>query len=329
MSGGMVALIMSVFSYMSKITDVESRSFRVAMLEGSWFLGGPIGLVLGGEIYKYGDFSSVFITSAILFAVAFIYGSIVIKEERPHRAEEELRHCCKDMFNVAAVKDIFSTIIVERPGKRRRWMHIMLITICLRIFIMMGYLNTMYLYTRGKFGWDLTRYTKYSVADSFITISGSYVLIFTSMKIFKLNDAIIGVLGSVGSVVGALIFAFASDSWMIYLGAVVSMFSGLITIVIRAMLSKIVAKDEIAKVYTFLACGEASMPLVAVPLYSLVFRNTQYTFPGAIFLITSGTYFVILVAFIYLYFSMRGFVPHDEMGEGLIVTADRDDHHES
>lgn len=41
-----------------------------------------------------------------------------------------------------------------------------------------------------------------------------------------------------------------------FTGAVMSMFAGLISIVIRAMLSKIVAKEEIAKVFTFLACGE-------------------------------------------------------------------------
>jgi len=40
LSGGVVALIMSIFSFMSKITTIENRSFRVAMLEGSWFLGG-------------------------------------------------------------------------------------------------------------------------------------------------------------------------------------------------------------------------------------------------------------------------------------------------
>jgi len=40
LTGGMVALIMSVFSFISKITSEEDRSFRVAMLEAAWFLGG-------------------------------------------------------------------------------------------------------------------------------------------------------------------------------------------------------------------------------------------------------------------------------------------------
>lgn len=76
-----------------------------------------------------------------------------------------------------------------------------------------------------------------------------------------------------------------------------SMFAGLISIVIRSMLSKIVSKEEIAKVFTFLACGEASMPLIAVPLYNLVFANTNKTFPGCIFLISTGAYVLILTAF--------------------------------
>lgn len=57
----------------------------------------------------------------MLFALAFIYGVFAIKEQVPNRPEEEIRHCCADMLNVAAVKDIFATVLVERPGKCRRY----------------------------------------------------------------------------------------------------------------------------------------------------------------------------------------------------------------
>lgn len=83
-------------------------------------LSGPIGLISGGYIYKYGDFHSVFITCALLYAIGFVYGVFAIKEDIPNRSEGEIRHCCEDMFNVTAVKEIFATIAVNRPGKCRR-----------------------------------------------------------------------------------------------------------------------------------------------------------------------------------------------------------------
>lgn len=43
-------------------------------------------------------------------------------------------------------------------------------------------------------------------------------MIMITMKIFKLNDALIGILGSVGSVIGSIVFTFSSAGWMVYLG---------------------------------------------------------------------------------------------------------------
>lgn len=75
-----------------------------------------------------------------------MYGVIFIKEEVPIRPEEEIKHCCSDMFNVAAVKNIFETIWIERPGKCRRWMHIMLITSKLIFNIKVEYHYSRYLF---------------------------------------------------------------------------------------------------------------------------------------------------------------------------------------
>jgi len=81
---------------------------------------GPIGLVLGGYIYKYSDFRPVFIFSGCLYLGALIYGILCVKFDKPETPDGEVRNCCADMFNVAAVKDIFATIFQERPGNTRR-----------------------------------------------------------------------------------------------------------------------------------------------------------------------------------------------------------------
>lgn len=43
-------------------------------------------------------------------------------------------------------------------------------------------------------------------------------MIMTCLKIFKLPDAIIGILSTIGIVISQFVFAFAVSGWMIYLG---------------------------------------------------------------------------------------------------------------
>jgi PCFT/HCP family folate transporter-like MFS transporter 1/3 len=75
------------------------------------------------------------------------------------------------------------------------------------------------------------------------------------------------------------------------------MFCGLISIMIRSMISKLVSKDEVGKVFSFVASGEATMPLIAAPLYNLVYSCTVSTYPGTVYVMSSGFNLLILIAF--------------------------------
>ena len=50
LSGGMVAVVLSAFSFISALTTNENRSFRIAILEAFWFLGAPVGLLSGARV---------------------------------------------------------------------------------------------------------------------------------------------------------------------------------------------------------------------------------------------------------------------------------------
>jgi len=60
LSGGLVAMILSIFSFITIKSDESNRSFRIAMLEACWFLGGPIGYLSGAAVLK---------TSTVYFAL--------------------------------------------------------------------------------------------------------------------------------------------------------------------------------------------------------------------------------------------------------------------
>jgi len=50
LTGGLVALLLSAFAYISGRSSVANRSFRIAVLEGCWFLGSPLGFLGGAKV---------------------------------------------------------------------------------------------------------------------------------------------------------------------------------------------------------------------------------------------------------------------------------------
>ena len=74
------------------------------------------------------------------------------------------------------------------------------------------------------------------------------------------------------------------------------MFGGMTTIMARSMFSKIVSNQEVAKIFTFIACIEiAIVPLVGSPAYSTLYRSTQKILPGAFSLVNAGANGIILL----------------------------------
>jgi hypothetical protein len=68
-------------------------------------------------------------------------------------------------------------------------------------------------------------------------------------------------------------------------------------IVPRATLSKFIPTNEQGKVMSFLACLESISPLVAAPLYTMVYTSTFEVMPGAIFLLTAALTLVPILIF--------------------------------
>jgi len=79
-TGTWVVFNMAVYSYMADITAVETRTERMGWMDAVWYLGGPIGTLLGGWIYPTFGYVTVFAVSAVLWIICIIYVILVIKE---------------------------------------------------------------------------------------------------------------------------------------------------------------------------------------------------------------------------------------------------------
>jgi len=63
------------------------------------------------------------------------------------------------------------------------------------------------------------------------------------------------------------------------------------------MISKLVHKDEVGKIYSFVASGEAAIPLFAAPFYNTIYAATETSAPGAGYMVTTFLNGFIVISF--------------------------------
>ncbi len=79
-----------------------------------------------------------------------------------------------------------------------------------------GSLN--YLYTRLKFNWTEADYTVFSAAGTLASSVATIAIVPVLSLGLRLPDTMIGVVCALSGVTSQLIFAFAANWWMMYIG---------------------------------------------------------------------------------------------------------------
>ncbi|CAG7818486.1 unnamed protein product [Allacma fusca] len=305
LTGGSAAASLTSFSYISSVTTPENRSTRMALLQGCIILGIPAGLLAGAKLYKSYGFLGVYVTSVVVFAVAVIYGIIFIRDENSKLGNT----CCSDMVNITAVKETFVTVFIRRDDHKRLFIFLLISITCFRTLSQLGNSSCLFLYSRYTFGWTEQEYSLFTTIECFVAMVGVIVMSFGGLKYLKLEDSLVGVISCLGFVAGSFLIAFAprdpSYSWIMYVFATLQMFGGMVSIVTRSMISKIVPGDELGKIYAFVACADTALPIFGSIMYSSIFVRTQKELPGAFSLLSAGFDFMVVSILAYLFLSGR------------------------
>ena len=137
---------------------------------------------------------------------------------------------------------------------------------------------------------------------------GLFALLPLSSRILKLNDAVIASLGTVLTIVAYLLIALGPSDWsltsvepssLLYLSAVLQL-NSVITVTIRSQCTKEVDKSEIGRIFAVVGLGQAIVPLIANPLFGLIYKATLNTLPGAYLLVVVAMLVFVLASSIYM-----------------------------
>lgn len=171
----------------------------------------------------------------------------------------------------------------------------LIVILILANFTSHGSNTVFYLFVRGKFGWTLQDFTIYEATTMLMTVSGSVIGLVVLKKMFSFSDLSLSTVSLASLMIDGLIKAFANQSWQLYVGSAFSLFKIIYGPMLRSIMSTLVAKDEISKIYSITSSIEAISGLGASPLYTATYSATLSTFPAAFNLITVGVFASALV----------------------------------
>ncbi|XP_042866526.1 solute carrier family 46 member 3-like isoform X2 [Penaeus japonicus] len=311
-TGSWVVFNMAVYSYVADITTPESRTKRLGLLDAAWYLGGPLGRLMGGWLYPAAGYGVVFALSAALWVVCFFYVLLIVRESVPTAQREALSResrvaRCGPLRHVVS---LVRTAFQRRPGRGRQLL-LGLLAIKLLVFFTQG--HQMYLWARRVLRWGVSEFSTWTSVESLVHQAGMVALVSAAARL-RIHDALVALLGlvSIGLWSGVLALVRGPAQW--WLALVASLLGSLeaaIEPALRTLLTMVVAKDEAGRVLALNGLLEAAWLTVDRSLFTLLYNAFVESFPQINFVVQGGVSVVLVVAVLVLWYRFRSQVPED------------------
>ena len=159
-----------------------------------------------------------------------------------------------------------------------------------------------FLYVNYLFDWKYSSFLKFALASiGMETFATAFILWFFSRRL-AVSDHALGLTTCIFRVIAFCVTAFAKKPFMMYIGSAVNSAGFTPAIVLRSLITKTVAPNELGQVFAFISSLESILPLVSDPVYTLVYNATLQAFPGTVYLIGAASSFLMLLSFTWVPF---------------------------
>jgi len=313
--GGFTCLLVGLYSFLADITSVEMRTTRIGLLDLFMFSGVPAGTFVSAYVFQYSGYYGIFITSTVIQIISFLYIAVFITDTRGPSSpycypDSELDSSAQpsslikryiSIFDWHQLAEVCRATLKRREHNLRRVILLLIFLMLLNVTIFSEGSIT-YLYARKKFLWNEKQFTQFTTCVTIVSGVSIFLVMPVLSLYLKVHDATIGVLATISKITSLVIISLAPNGWVLFVGACSGFLSTLSAIVIRSILSKVVVKSELGKIFSMVASLEAAVPLFAAPLFTFVYNHTLDSFPGAVFLVQASLFVLSCLIFIYLYF---------------------------
>ena len=269
------ASITTASAYIADISTSENRAKNFGLIGAAFGLGFIIGPVIGGLLGQYGS-RVPFYAAAILCMLNFLYGYFIL----PESLDKENRR----NFEWKRANPIGAFLHLKKYPN--------LIGLIIAIFILYvgshAVQSNWSFYTMYRFNWD-ERMVGISLG-----IIGLLVGLVQGVLIRWINPKIGNVksiyLGLLLYTIGMFLFAFATESWMIFLFLIPYCLGGIAGPALQAVVSENVKPSEQGEIQGTLASLMSASAIIGPPMMASVFYffthdEAPFKFPGAPFVL--------------------------------------------
>lgn len=275
LAGASGASITTASAYIADISTDEDRAKNFGLIGAAFGIGFIIGPVIGGILGAYGS-RVPFVAAATLCLINFLYGIFVLPESL------EIKN--RRPFNWKRANPIGSLL------QLRKYPAVLgLISALVMVYIAGHAIQTNWTYfTMYKFGW-----TERLVGIS-LGITGFMAALVQGYLIRKIQPKIGDersiTYGLIFNAIGMLLFAFATESWMMFVFLIPYGLGGIAGPALQSTISSAVPKDSQGELQGALASLVSLTSIVGPPLmtntfYFFTHDKAPFKFAGAPFLL--------------------------------------------
>lgn len=270
-AGVMGASFTTGAAYIADVSPVEKRSQNFGLIGAAFGLGFIIGPVIGGLLGQFGA-RVPFIAAAILSLVNWLYGYFILPESLPKEKRRK--------FDFSRANPIGSLVTLKKYP----------ILIGLFLSLVFVYIashavqGTWAYYTMLKFEWDEAM-VGYSLG--FVGIVSALVQgVLIRSLIPRLGQEIAVYLGMLLYIIGLVLFAFATESWMMFAFCIPYCLGGITGPAIQGIMSAQVEDNQQGELQGAMSSMMSATAIIGPPLMTYLFAyftrdNSLLYFPGA------------------------------------------------
>ncbi|XP_046404220.1 uncharacterized protein LOC124169619 [Ischnura elegans] len=324
LTGSTTAFDAAAYAHVACQAPPKRHTFRLGLANGFWCVGTVVGFVISGFLFKSLGFSGVFGTAAALELLAIALTMCLVKEkkvkENPVKASAIKYKYCHNCIDPREVLGPLKVTFRQRPNNSRRLIFLMLFCLILSYGASSGRQSVLFLYTRYRFQWDEVEYGLYGMFLMVMEVIGSFIAMGFFNYYLKMADPIIGAMSCTSHLLSSTFYLFANTGWQMYVAPLVEMANGQVVVIPRAIITKLVTKNEQGRVNSLLGCMEALIPLIFEPIYNRLYSDTLASpFPQAFFLLSAILALPPTALFVYLYIRDKNQAKRNPVQDGTDI----------
>ena len=286
------ASITTASAYIADVSTAENRAKNFGMIGAAFGLGFIIGPVIGGLLGQFGS-RVPFYAAAILCMLNFLYGYFILPESLAKKNRRE--------FEWKRANPITAFLNLRKYPS--------LIGLILAIFLLYVGSHAVHsnwsFFTMYRFNWDEKMVgISLGVVGLLVGLVQGGLIRWTSPRLGNEKSIYIGL---ALYTVGMLLFAFATQSWMMFVFLIPYCLGGIAGPALQATVSSKVPDNEQGEIQGTLASLMSASAIIGPPMmtnafYFFTHKEAPFQFAGAPFILGG---FLMLLSTVIAYYSLR------------------------